>query len=235
MGNPLNNVIRVRDQVRLLVFTTRLQAVAKLHRASIDIDIAPDVKIGRRIDIQVDPGTHNRLVIGPKNRIRDDVVFMFKGGTIELGRGVEIRRGTTLNVSGRFSCAGGNVISYYNLIHCASSITLDIYASTNEYVSIIDSTHHHDGPNEFFYENVSAAPIAIGRNSWICNKSSVLMGVTVGHNSVVASHAVVNKDVPDGVVAGGVPAKVIAKRSVAGPALKFFDAPGEHEPASLPT
>jgi acetyltransferase-like isoleucine patch superfamily enzyme len=224
MANPFNQAIQARDRLRRLVFVTRLQVVAKLHRASVDIDIAPDVKIGRRIDIQVDPGTRNRIAIGPKCRIRDDVVFMLKGATIEFGRGVEIRRGTTLNISGTFSLAGGNVISYYNLIHCATSITMDVYASTNEYVSIIDSTHHHDGPNEFFYENVSAAPIAIGKNSWICNKSSVLMGVTVGHNSVVASHAVVNKDVPDGVVAAGVPAKVIAKRAVGGPALKFFDA-----------
>jgi len=48
------------------------------------------------------------------------------------------------------------------------------------------------------------------------------MGVRIGHNAVVASHAVVNRDVPDGTVVAGIPARVIAERQVAGPALRFF-------------
>jgi acetyltransferase-like isoleucine patch superfamily enzyme len=48
------------------------------------------------------------------------------------------------------------------------------------------------------------------------------MGVTIGPNSVVASHAVVNRDVPPGVVVGGLPARVLGERAVDGPALRFF-------------
>jgi acetyltransferase-like isoleucine patch superfamily enzyme len=143
-----------------------------------------------------------------------------------------VRKGTTINLSGTFHCVGDNIISWQNVIHCADSITLDRYASTNEYVSIIDSTHHHDGEHPFFYENVSAAPISIGRNTWVCNKASVLMGVRIGHNCVIASHAVVNKDVPDGMVVGGMPAKVIGRRQVAGPAEAFFE-PNERTVLSL--
>src|SRR5205807_2624150 len=84
------------------------------------------------------------------------------------------------------------------VIHCANEVKFDVYSSTNELVSIVDSTHHHDGEHEFFYENVSSAPISIRRNSWICNKASVLTGVRSWHNAVVASHAVVNCDVCDG-------------------------------------
>ena len=39
--------------------------------------------------------------------------------------------------------------------------------------------------------------------------ATVLPGVTIGDNAVVAAGAVVNKDVPPGAVVGGVPAKVI--------------------------
>ena len=211
--------------VRRQLFVLRLMLEARLKRATVHLDIAPDLDLGPRVKFQIQPGTTNRITIGRGCRIRENVHVLLRGGELYFGELVEVRRGTTINLSGKLTCVGRNIFSHYNIVHCAESITLDLYASTNEFVSIIDSTHHHDGPNEFFYENVSEAPIYIGRNSWICNKSSVLMGVRIGHNCVVASHAVVNKDVPDGMIAAGVPAKVIAPRAVGGPALAFFDSP----------
>ena len=53
------------------------------------------------------------------------------------------------------------------------------------------------------------APIRIGKNVWIGSNSTILPGVTIGDNSVVAAGAVVTKDVPVNRVVGGVPAKVI--------------------------
>ncbi len=52
-------------------------------------------------------------------------------------------------------------------------------------------------------------PIVIKRNAWIGAGATILPGVTVGENSVVAAGAVVNKDVPANTVVAGVPAKVI--------------------------
>jgi acetyltransferase-like isoleucine patch superfamily enzyme len=52
-------------------------------------------------------------------------------------------------------------------------------------------------------------PIVIKRNAWIGAGATILPGVTVGENAVVAAGAVVNKDVPDNTVVAGVPAKVI--------------------------
>ncbi len=52
-------------------------------------------------------------------------------------------------------------------------------------------------------------PIVIKRNAWIGAGATILPGVTVGENSVVAAGAVVTKDVPANTVVGGVPAKVI--------------------------
>jgi acetyltransferase-like isoleucine patch superfamily enzyme len=40
----------------------------------------------------------------------------------------------------------------------------------------------------------------------------VLRGVSVGHNSIVGTNAVVTKDVPENAVVGGVPAKVLRMR-----------------------
>lgn len=51
--------------------------------------------------------------------------------------------------------------------------------------------------------------IHIKKNAWIGANATILPGVTVGENAVVAAGAVVNKDVPANTVAGGVPAKFI--------------------------
>ncbi len=51
--------------------------------------------------------------------------------------------------------------------------------------------------------------IHIKKNAWIGANATILPGVTIGENSIVASGAVVSKDVPDNTVVGGIPAKVI--------------------------
>lgn len=53
------------------------------------------------------------------------------------------------------------------------------------------------------------APVILGRNVWIGSNSTILQGVTIGDNAVVAAGAVVTKDVPADAIVGGVPAKVI--------------------------
>lgn len=52
-------------------------------------------------------------------------------------------------------------------------------------------------------------PIRIGKNVWIGAHATVLQGVTIGDDAIVAAGAVVTKDVTAGVIVGGVPAKVI--------------------------
>ncbi|GAA5417393.1 maltose O-acetyltransferase [Paraliobacillus ryukyuensis] len=52
-------------------------------------------------------------------------------------------------------------------------------------------------------------PITIKHNVWIGGGAIINPGVTIGNNAVIASGAVVTKDVPDNVVVGGNPAKII--------------------------
>ncbi|WP_312362390.1 DapH/DapD/GlmU-related protein [Sphingobacterium sp.] len=52
-------------------------------------------------------------------------------------------------------------------------------------------------------------PIHIKKNAWIGAGATILPGVTIGENAVVAAGAVVSKDVPDNVVVGGIPARII--------------------------
>lgn len=56
------------------------------------------------------------------------------------------------------------------------------------------------------------APVVIGKRAWVCSNSITLPGVTIGEGAVVASGAVVTKDVEPYTVVGGVPAKVIGHR-----------------------
>ena len=51
--------------------------------------------------------------------------------------------------------------------------------------------------------------ITLKKNCKVGSHSVVMPGVTIGKNTVVGAFSFVNKDIPDNVVAGGVPAKVI--------------------------
>ena len=53
--------------------------------------------------------------------------------------------------------------------------------------------------------------IKIGSGCWIASGAIVIGGVTIGNNVIVSSGAVVMKNVPDGVMVSGVPAKIVKK------------------------
>jgi acetyltransferase-like isoleucine patch superfamily enzyme len=71
----------------------------------------------------------------------------------------------------------------------------------------------HDGGVWVFREEHPdidiVAPIAVGNNVFIGLNSIIMPGVTIGNDCIVAAGSVVTREVPDGMVVGGVPAKVI--------------------------
>lgn len=57
--------------------------------------------------------------------------------------------------------------------------------------------------------DMRASPIRLEGNVWVGSHSTILRGVTVGRDSIIAAGAVVTCDVPPRTVVGGVPARII--------------------------
>ncbi len=207
----LRGVLGWRTWAKRAALVAGIQARAAAAGASVDLEVAPNVQLDGRVRIYIQPGSTNRLSIGPRARVEDGVYIQLKGGTIEIGPAVEVRRHSVLNVSGQLILEGNNIISYGDVIHCADRIVFEPYAGCSEYVTVADSRHFHSDETTFFYDNVESRPITIGRNAWLANKSSVLMGVRIGELSVVAGHSVVTRDVPPRTIVAGAPAKVIGR------------------------
>lgn len=71
-------------------------------------------------------------------------------------------------------------------------------------------TLNHDYNNEKFC--VKGDAVTIGDYAWICSRSIILPGINIGEGAVVASGAVVTKNVPAYAIVGGIPAKIIGYR-----------------------
>ena len=77
--------------------------------------------------------------------------------------------------------------------------------------TVFVTSHHEIGPPTFRSGTGSGRPIVVEAGCWIAARSTILPGVTVGESSVVAGGSVVAKNVPNTVLVGGVPARLIRK------------------------
>jgi len=71
-------------------------------------------------------------------------------------------------------------------------------------VNLITENHPIDASKR---KSLLCKPIVIKRNAWIGAAATILPGVTIGENAVVAAGSVVTKDVPNNTIVAGVPAK----------------------------
>jgi acetyltransferase-like isoleucine patch superfamily enzyme len=85
-------------------------------------------------------------------------------------------------------------------------ITLEDNVLIGPKVNLITENHPVDPANR---RALICKPILIKQNAWIGAGATILPGVTVGVNSIVAAGAVVSKDVPDNTIVGGIPARII--------------------------
>jgi acetyltransferase-like isoleucine patch superfamily enzyme len=75
-------------------------------------------------------------------------------------------------------------------------------------------TAHMDSPSDTpvkRFIQMGAKPVVIEDGAWICIGATILPGVTIGKNAVVAAGAVVSRDVPANTVVGGIPARPIKR------------------------
>ena len=85
-------------------------------------------------------------------------------------------------------------------------ITIEDDVQIGPKVNLVTENHPKDPATR---KHLDLKSIVIKRNAWIGAGATILPGVTVGENSIVAAGAVVNKDVPDNSIVGGVPAKLL--------------------------
>lgn len=77
-------------------------------------------------------------------------------------------------------------------------------------------TANHDVPKKhelIMSKGMNFSPIRIGNDVWIGARVIVLPGVTIGDGAVIAAGSVVTKDIAPNGIYGGVPAKLLKKRS----------------------
>ena len=87
-------------------------------------------------------------------------------------------------------------------IHIGKSVALA------EQVMVLTSSHKI-GSSSHRSGALFVKPVKIGDGCWIGARAVIFPGVTIGNGSIVAAGAVVTKDVPENVLVGGVPAKII--------------------------
>lgn len=122
----------------------------------------------------------------------DETFGMFPPFYTDCGKNITVGKNVFINSGCRFRDQGGITIGDGSLIgHNVVLATLNHGLSPDE---------RHD---------LFPAPIHIGKNVWLGANVTVLPGVTIGDNAVIAAGAVVTKDVPADAVMAGVPAKEI--------------------------
>ena len=108
---------------------------------------------------------------------------------------------------GRFTYIGKNVfINHACSFLDLGGITIEDDVLIGPQVNLITENHPADPAER---RSLITKPIVIKRNAWIGANATILPGVTIGENAIVAAGAVVSKDVPANTVVGGIPAKFI--------------------------
>ena len=128
-----------------------------------------------------------RLGFAPINAIHKTAII---DESVQLGEGLTIFAGTVIN---REAKIGDNVTIY-------SGTVVEHQCEIGDHVYI--------GPGAHLSGNVK-----VGENTFIGVGADFVQGLRIGKNSIIGAGAVVLKNVPDNVVAAGVPLRVLRKRT----------------------
>ena len=122
----------------------------------------------------------------------DESFGLFPPFYTDFGKNIHVGKGVFINSGCCFQDQGG--------------ITLGDGCLIGHQVVIATLNHDLDPARR---GGMYPAPVRLGKNVWVGAHATILPAVTVGDGAVIAAGAVVTKDVPAGVVAGGVPARVL--------------------------
>jgi acetyltransferase-like isoleucine patch superfamily enzyme len=122
----------------------------------------------------------------------DESTTIFAPFYVNFGRFIKLGKNVFINHACSFLDMGGITIEHDVLI--------------GPRVNLITENHPLDPSDR---RALITKPIVIKRNAWVGAGATILPGVTIGENAVIAAGAVVSKDVHANTVVGGVPAKFI--------------------------
>jgi len=147
-------------------------------------------------------------------------VSIYGGEKIRIGSNVRIDDYCVIAAGGDLDLEGYNHIAPFCYINSKGRVTLRMFSGLSSRCSIYSASDDYTGehltnptvPKK--YLKLSENPVTIGRHVVIGTGSSVLPGVTIGDFSAIGAHSLVNKNIPEGKIAAGVPAKVKRDRSL---------------------
>ena len=143
-----------------------------------------------------------------KLRIKGKIIIFkpFKSSKLYIGDNVSLHSGVSLFLdadNATIKIGSNTFINRRTEILSQSKIVIGNDCAISWDVTITDTDYHT-------IDNCkNTNEVTIGNHVWIGCKATILKGVTIGDGAVIAAGAVVNKDVPPGVLVAGVPAKVI--------------------------
>ncbi|MFK7781001.1 acyltransferase [Psychroserpens sp.] len=107
----------------------------------------------------------------------------------------------------------GNNITINNNFSVVSerSITIKDNVLIGYNCKISDSNFHDLNAERRLQQDPNSKDVVIGDNVFLGNDVTILKGVSIGDNSVVAAGSIVTKSFPENVIIGGVPANIIRK------------------------
>ena len=151
-------------------------------------------------------------------------IFILNEGKIQIGENFKANSGRNANPIGgdtvlRFIVRkngnltiGKHVGISNSTIVCKNEIQIGDYVLIGGGCKIWDTDFHSLGAMERMHKGdskVKSTPISIGNYAFIGGSSTILKGVSIGNNSIVAAGSVVTKNIPDNEIWGGNPARYI--------------------------
>jgi acetyltransferase-like isoleucine patch superfamily enzyme len=130
---------------------------------------------------------------------------------LRMGRSVQIYSHVIIHDAARVSVGDNSSILSFTVLFGSGKITIGRDVLIASHCSIFSITHRTDAleRGQLFRGTRLMAPVVIEDNVWIGTGVRILPGVTIGANTIVGAGSVVNRSLPSGVVAAGVPVKVL--------------------------
>lgn len=157
---------------------------------------------------QIELNGYLDLSDGRSKRIKKTSSLIMESGSCLVSEGFSFYYGADVQLfeGAKLVLGKGSFINSDCKVRCHKEITIGEGCAISHDFTVMDSdTHELNGSR-------NTNPVHIGNHVWIGTRVTILNGVTVGDDAVIAAGSLVTSDVPAGALVGGVPAKVIKEK-----------------------